>query len=50
MTPDDFKDWSIWQSFFKDHVRYFNNAVLDKVIESLRQEQNDRNKGEEDDG
>ena len=48
LTPDDHKDDSRWYSFFDAEVRYFNNVLINKMIDDLHDELNDRANGEHD--
>ena len=42
LTPDDYRDESEWHDILETKVRYFSNAVLDKAINDLIAERNER--------
>jgi len=46
MNDDDYKDMSIWADFFNEHVDYFSNAVIEAMIDSLCEEQLEREHNE----
>ena len=42
LTPDDYRDESEWHDFVETKARYYSNAVLDKAINDLLAERNER--------